>query len=528
MAAGELDPARARVLGEWTEDLADSHAVTIVENLLPKCRLSASTRLTTGQLVDEIKTQAIALDPNWAQRRYENAVARRRVTASRNPEGTANFGGRDLPVERVAGSSRHVDALARSAKQAGDWRPIDHIRSELFLGMTDGEYEGLDKVGILRAVLASARAQAEQASQAAAADPGPEPPSEPQPDPARNPAAEPDPADLAELLAREADRVPAKASSWAGVHLRVRLSTQLGLDRWPGEMAGWGAVHAELAGQLIERLGAAQWRFIFTCRDGFHLRDGLLRSRPQGSLKRKVACQAVVEIVVPVDLLPLLENPDALATIDPQRLRDWSPVLLELRDRLDDPETRKLLDPHRRFPGAALRREVIASIKNCVGVGCRAPSATTDIDHLTDHAKGGLTTKVNLDPACRHDHRVKTEAGWMLRRVDDTFEWTTRLGHVYLVPIPPVLPPLPDPIDPDAGPVEPVPPPDPDRDVSGEPWQRSTSWDESRHDADRPPGPEPSEPDEAPAEPDEPRDHWLVELSRNPPPADPDAPPPPF
>jgi hypothetical protein len=35
MAAGELDPARARVLGEWTEDLAESHALTIVNNLLP-------------------------------------------------------------------------------------------------------------------------------------------------------------------------------------------------------------------------------------------------------------------------------------------------------------------------------------------------------------------------------------------------------------------------------------------------------------------------------------------------------------
>jgi hypothetical protein len=83
MARGDLDEPRARVLADWTTDLSDVHANEVVDALLPKCQLSQSTRLTTGQLVDEIKTMAIALDPNWAQRRYENAPAGRRIGGTR-------------------------------------------------------------------------------------------------------------------------------------------------------------------------------------------------------------------------------------------------------------------------------------------------------------------------------------------------------------------------------------------------------------------------------------------------------------
>jgi hypothetical protein len=202
---------------------------------------------------------------------------------------------------------------------------------------------------------------------------------------------------------------------------------------------------------MVRELGAAQWRYTFTCPDGYLIRTGLLRSRPTGSKARAAACEAVIEIVVPAGLIPRLSGTGAgagadLATaIDPDLVRAWDAVLYDLAEKLRDPETVRLLNPRRRAPGAALRREVTSAIKTCVGSGCRAPARSGDIDHLTDHDKGGLTVEENLDPVCRHDHRVKTEAGWQLRRVADTFEWTTRLGHVYLVPIPSVLPNPPDP-----------------------------------------------------------------------------------
>ncbi|MGQ0632135.1 MAG: DUF222 domain-containing protein [Sporichthyaceae bacterium] len=93
MAAGELDEPRARLLAEWTADLSQEHAHGICAKLLPLCALTANPMLTTGQLREQIKRLAIALDPDWAQRRYENALRERRVAGTRNGDGTADLAG---------------------------------------------------------------------------------------------------------------------------------------------------------------------------------------------------------------------------------------------------------------------------------------------------------------------------------------------------------------------------------------------------------------------------------------------------
>jgi hypothetical protein len=59
-------------------------------------------------------------------------VAERKVVGYRNPDGSANLTGYQLPVDRVAAACAHIDALAEAAKRAGDTRVIDHIRADLF------------------------------------------------------------------------------------------------------------------------------------------------------------------------------------------------------------------------------------------------------------------------------------------------------------------------------------------------------------------------------------------------------------
>jgi hypothetical protein len=132
MEAGVLDEPRARVFSDWTTELRPETARAVCAELLPR-----APGLTTGQLIEQIKKLAIAIDPDWARRRYEQALAERKVVGYRNPDGTANLSGYNLPVDRVAAACGHIDALAKTAKHAGDPRPIDHIRADLFLGMTD-------------------------------------------------------------------------------------------------------------------------------------------------------------------------------------------------------------------------------------------------------------------------------------------------------------------------------------------------------------------------------------------------------
>jgi Domain of unknown function (DUF222) len=148
MLAGMLDEPRARVFSEWTIELSPEQARAVCATLV-----SRAPELTTGQLIEQIKKLAISVDPDWARRRYEQALAERKVVGYRNADGSANLSGYNLPLERVAAASGHIDALAKAAKHAGDTRPIDHIRAELFLGMTDGTFIGLNDATIIELVL---------------------------------------------------------------------------------------------------------------------------------------------------------------------------------------------------------------------------------------------------------------------------------------------------------------------------------------------------------------------------------------
>ncbi|MCI0686157.1 MAG: 13E12 repeat family protein, partial [Sporichthyaceae bacterium] len=173
LAAGLLDQPRVRVFRRWTCGLSDEHTKAIVTALLPK-----APKLTTAQLMHQIQRYAIALDPTWARRRYEQALKGRRVVGSRNEDGTANLAGYDLPPDQVAAAVARLDRLAKAAKQAGHPDPIDHVRSYLFLGMTDGSYEGLTDPQILARLLAdttlSQPSPATGPSQAEPADESPE------------------------------------------------------------------------------------------------------------------------------------------------------------------------------------------------------------------------------------------------------------------------------------------------------------------------------------------------------------------
>jgi hypothetical protein len=107
-------------------------------------------------------------------------------------------------------------------------------------------------------------------------------------------------------------------------------------------------------------------------------------------------------------------------------------------------------DRGKRLPGRGLRRFVYVRDRECVFPGCRIPAHHTDMDHSDDYARGGETAEDNLAPACRHDHRLKHEAGWHLEQpTPGHLRWTSRLGHTYDVRPKPVMPWLPDPIPPD-------------------------------------------------------------------------------
>jgi hypothetical protein len=195
MYAGDLDEPRARAFTDWTRCLSGDQAAQVCFQLLPQ-----AGGWTVGALIDQIKRAALAIDPAYAERRYNEAVGRRRVVGTRREDGTATVSGIDLPVDRAAAGVERIDQLARAAKQAGDRRAADHIRADLFLGMLDGTFETLTDTQIITHILAHPFIDPQPPEPAPTDTPTPEPgpapapASEPAPGPAREPDPEPGPA----------------------------------------------------------------------------------------------------------------------------------------------------------------------------------------------------------------------------------------------------------------------------------------------------------------------------------------------
>jgi len=85
-----------------------------------------------------------------------------------------------------------------------------------------------------------------------------------------------------------------------------------------------------------------------------------------------------------------------------------------------------------RRPTTSQRRTVEARNQTCIFPGCRMPAIDCDLDHTTRWADGGETTIDNLTPLCRHDHRIRHQAGWTHQPLPNgDHQWTTKLGHTY-------------------------------------------------------------------------------------------------
>lgn len=474
MDAGVLDEPRARVFADWTFDLADDQARAVCAELLPR-----AAGWTTGQLTERVKRWAIAIDPDWARRRYEHAIAERRVVGYRNPDGSATLSGLNLPVDRVAAAGGRIDGLAKAAKQAGDCRPIDHIRADLFLGMTDGTYAPLDDADIIAQLLATSvngpdgNAYEDGECRRSERDGGGSD-GEEQTDPTQDPARANHAATSATGSADRSEIETGGEITGRGLELQVRLTTLLGYDEYPAELAGWGPVHAPLARRLARDMGNAQWRYAIADQHGQLAHAGVTRARPAGTGPRDAASRGTVELqVAETDLRRLAADPvlpDGRAAVIADLTRSLDRHLGPRSDEDRD-------DRDRRAPGAVLRRWLQARDRTCVMANCRHPARGTDQDHTVEHARGGSTVEANLGAVCRHDHRAKHQGGWHLAQPEPgVFIWTSRLGRRYHRRPAPVIEHLPAPLAGD----RPVPAP------PGERWCAPRIW------PDPPPTPEPA------------------------------------
>lgn len=398
LAAGRIDPCKAALIVERLVDEPGQVALAVQDVVLDR-----ADRRTPAQLATDLARALIAVDPTEAARRHQRARAGRRVDRPKVlPDGMAGMWA-VLPAATAVRMHGALDSAARTARAAGDPRTLDQLRAD---GLADlvlhtacarsgsgaapapavatptgpaagagaaygtaaaygtgaagaaGAVGGAGSAGAAGAAYGAGAAAgaAVDAALAASAGPGYH-------DDARR-------ADAPVVVDGERTRGCRRQADRAQVRVTVALSTLMGVDDLPAELAGYGPVDATTARALAA--GGVWRRLVTDPLSGTLLDVGRTRYRPPAALAEHVQTRDGT------CARPGCPTPASACDLD---------HTVEFHGRPDAPD---------------------------------APLGTTAHD--------------NLSPLCRRDHRLKTDGGFVLRqREPGVLEWTTPTGHRYLV-----------------------------------------------------------------------------------------------
>lgn len=322
---GRLDGAKMRVITDRLAGRAGELAWAVQETVLP----GAATRTPT-QLAADVDRALLTVEPADAADRLARALTQRHVCHPRRlPDGMAGLWA-VLPAADAIRIDATLEATARAARAAGDPRTLDQLRADTLTDLATGH-----------ALLAGTAPDAETTQR-----PGEEPA-----DPAHR-------------------RAPAVRIPRVHIDVTVALSTLIGLDDRPAELAGLGPLSAEQARALA---AGGTWRRLVTDPlTGQVLDLGRTRYRPPPGLAEHVAAR------------------DRTCA---------APGCSVPADRCD-------IDHTTEYHGTPANRSPVP----------------------------GTTSADNLGPLSHRCHRLKTDGGFTLRQTaPGTFEWRTPAGLRYRV-----------------------------------------------------------------------------------------------
>jgi hypothetical protein len=233
---GVIDPPKAQLIAEATRILTDEQARQVEARILPR-----AGQQTTGRLRAAVARAVLAVDPEAAIRRREEAQKDPRVRRWQEDAGTAALAGYCLPPAEVLEADQRLTDQALALRQAGLPGSVEELRARAYLDALLGQDS------------------APLTSPAPPDDPGP----------ATTPTTPSGPGRQPSLAAR--------------VTLTVPLSTYLDSGTEPGHVAGLGPIDPALARELTVRAAAhPASRFCLTIAgpDGRAIGHGCIPGRP--------------------------------------------------------------------------------------------------------------------------------------------------------------------------------------------------------------------------------------------------------
>src|SRR6201994_544319 len=126
--AGHIGHLKARLIAEATRILTDDHAREVEARVLP-----AAAGQTLGQLRAAVARAVLAVDPDAAVRRREEAQKDPRVRRWQEDAGTAALAGYSLPPADVLAADQQLTARARALRDAGLPGSVEELRARAYL-----------------------------------------------------------------------------------------------------------------------------------------------------------------------------------------------------------------------------------------------------------------------------------------------------------------------------------------------------------------------------------------------------------
>ncbi|EME61496.1 HNH endonuclease signature motif containing protein [Amycolatopsis decaplanina] len=117
---------------------------------------------------------------------------------------------------------------------------------------------------------------------------------------------------------------------------------------------------------------------------------------------------------------------------------------------ITDPTTGQILEagPGTYRPPASLARLIKARDRQCTHPGCHRPAEFSEVDHITNWARDGITDHHNCHAACKIHNLLKEEPGWTAEPTGNGGTIiTTPTGRTYTATPEPLHDPRPEPED---------------------------------------------------------------------------------
>jgi hypothetical protein len=140
LETGTVDMAKVRTMIRGVGHVDDAVANKALDLILPD-----APRLTTGEIAARLRKLVIEADPDEAKKAYDEGVAQAQVWSTLEPDGTGTMIATGMEAHDLAAANRNINGIARRRKNAGDSRPIDKIRSDVFAQLLAGGVAPLNK-----------------------------------------------------------------------------------------------------------------------------------------------------------------------------------------------------------------------------------------------------------------------------------------------------------------------------------------------------------------------------------------------